>query len=873
MILFLPRLAVLLLAAALLLGASSVHAATVTSFAGGLLTVTSDADDAMVIGCTAGQVRLNGAEVSGPVACSAVSRVEVVGGPGSNQIDLSLMMPADFSSLASTTLTGGVGTDSVVGSFANDTIIWNPGDGSDTNDGGVGNDRVIVNGSDTANTFTVGTAGVAASFDLRFVGPFTIDIVRAEVLEINGRGGDDTINASGLPAGLIVLEITGGTGTDTVVGSAGDDRIIWNPGDGSDSNDGGPGVDRVIVNGSDTANTFTVGTAGAAAGFDLRFVGPFTIDIVRAEVLEINGRGGDDTINANALPAGVIALQITGGTGNDTITGSAGDDTNIWNNGDNTDTFDGGAGNDLQIVNGAGAGDIVTILAATGAPIPNSVLFRRTNLIPFDVTMGNTERLRVNGLGGDDVVDASSLSVGLIALELFGGAGNDTLTGSRGNDVMDGGEGNDTLIGGLGNDSIVGGPGDDIMIWNPGDATDTNDGGPGNDITRIVAAGVAERFDIAPLACADAQGDPCARLRRSLPTVFDVDFVRVERLELDAGGGLDTVITQPLPGVRQQLDGGSPVLAGPGVGFFPVDTLSVTGVSDPRTSPVAVAGFGEIQHANFEFAPVMITASLNGEAGATAELDGAQEVPPVNTSGSARGSVVLSADESRITVRLAFRDLSSAYTMSHIHGPAPRGSNAGVIFDLGAVGATPGEIGPRQFAVSPQQVADLKAGLWYFNIHTVNHPSGEVRGQIELDQVFRARLEPQQVVGDPVVSSASGAATILLAGSRDSVVIALDYRGLTGEGVPGVSTSVRLHGPARRGTNGPALLDFPLRVAGAASDLFVTQEYPITAAEVTDLEAGRWYFEVRSAEFPDGELRGQVDDVVFCDGFGASAGC
>jgi hypothetical protein len=348
--------------------------------------------------------------------------------------------------------------------------------------------------------------------------------------------------------------------------------------------------------------------------------------------------------------------------------------------------------------------------------------------------------------------------------------------------------------------------------------------------------------------------------------------VRVEQLELEGGGGRDTVFTQALPGVIQLLDGGGPDLGGVGVDFFPVDDLQVAGVNDPRTSPVVTAGFGDIHHANFEFAPGMALAALNGDAGHTAALTGAQEVPPVSTNASARGSVVLSADESRITVRLAFSGLSSANTMSHIHGPALPGVNGPVIFDLGNSGGTAGELGPLQFAVSPEQVAQLKGGQWYFNVHSVNHPGGEVRGQIRADRVFEAYLSPDQVVGDSVVSMASGFGSITLAGTEDSVVVTLAYDSLTGEGVPGVSVGVSLHGPAPRGVNGLALEAFPLRLSGTASDRFFSQEYPITVDEVEDLKAGQWYFEVKSQEFPDGELRGQVDNLFFCSGFEAT-GC
>src|SRR4029077_20362159 len=46
-----------------------------------------------------------------------------------------------------------------------------------------------------------------------------------DTLVINGGAGDDTIDASGLGAGHIGLQINGGDGTDTLIGSAGNDLI------------------------------------------------------------------------------------------------------------------------------------------------------------------------------------------------------------------------------------------------------------------------------------------------------------------------------------------------------------------------------------------------------------------------------------------------------------------------------------------------------------------------------------------------------------------------------------------------------------------------------------------------------------------------
>ncbi len=119
----------------------------------------------------------------------------------------------------------------------------------------------------------------------------------------------------------------------------------------------------------------------------------------------------------------------------------------------------------------------------------------------------------------------------------------------------------------------------------------------------------------------------------------------------------------------------------------------------------------------------------------TAYLSGAQEVPVNPSTAKGFGRVTLNEAETSITVSVSYGSaaapLSSNVTVGHIHGPATPGVNAGVLFDLApAGGVTFGSVSNATFNITPAQVADLKAGLFYFNIHTANNPGGEIRGQI-----------------------------------------------------------------------------------------------------------------------------------------------
>ena len=126
-----------------------------------------------------------------------------------------------------------------------------------------------------------------------------------------------------------------------------------------------------------------------------------------------------------------------------------------------------------------------------------------------------------------------------------------------------------------------------------------------------------------------------------------------------------------------------------------------------------------------------------------ATMSGAQEVPPNGSAGTGFGTVVLNAAETMITVNLSFSGLTTPATDGHIH-TAPAGVSGPVTFPFSGVpAATSGSIPEQSFAITPAQVATLRAGGMYFNIHTSTVPAGEIRGQIALNTTaFASEVEP-----------------------------------------------------------------------------------------------------------------------------------
>jgi hypothetical protein len=99
--------------------------------------------------------------------------------------------------------------------------------------------------------------------------------------------------------------------------------------------------------------------------------------------------------------------------------------------------------------------------------------------------------------------------------------------------------------------------------------------------------------------------------------------------------------------------------------------------------------------------------------------------------GTGSGSVVLDDVADTITVNLSFQGLTGPAIAAHIHGPGAVGTNAGILFPFSGVpNATAGSIPQQTFSITPAQISDLEAGLYYMNVHTPNFPLGEIRGQL-----------------------------------------------------------------------------------------------------------------------------------------------
>jgi hypothetical protein len=107
-------------------------------------------------------------------------------------------------------------------------------------------------------------------------------------------------------------------------------------------------------------------------------------------------------------------------------------------------------------------------------------------------------------------------------------------------------------------------------------------------------------------------------------------------------------------------------------------------------------------------------------------LSGAQEVPPVATSASGSGSIVINDDKS---VSGSITTTGIAATAAHIH-MAPAGANGGVIVPFVKSGENSWSPQPGA-KLTDEQYASFKAGNLYVNVHSAANKGGEIRGQLK----------------------------------------------------------------------------------------------------------------------------------------------
>ncbi len=413
-------------------------------------------------------------------------------------------------------LDGGADADNVSGGAGDDLLLVSTGGGYDAFDGGAGFDEIRATGNVTiAWSSITGVEKISGGgFNVVIAPQFTgvawnFDFTGYQLEGIGMiSGGSTTDTIIGSNGADVIL---GAGGADVLKGGLGDDTFAHNgalnTAQSTDTVDGGAGWDKLLAQAASTVigvSSMTSIEEISTGGFSgVSLVASSTADTIDLRNIVVTGalslidlRGGDDVFYGTAG-----ADIVDGGTGNDVIDTGDGDDVIQMATNNGWDVVRGGAGYDKIVVTA------------------HSVW------VPFDfqgieevVGLSNTS---IMGTTGNDTIDMSGVVVTNVST-INGNSGDDTIYGSNGADTLFGGAGFDVLYGGNGDDRFTyttlveadvvhGGAGYDTLAGTSTSAiisVSAMDGveaitGGGNTGVRFFATDDANVFDLTNIAVSD----------------------------------------------------------------------------------------------------------------------------------------------------------------------------------------------------------------------------------------------------------------------------------------------------------------------------------------------------------------------------------
>jgi hypothetical protein len=123
---------------------------------------------------------------------------------------------------------------------------------------------------------------------------------------------------------------------------------------------------------------------------------------------------------------------------------------------------------------------------------------------------------------------------------------------------------------------------------------------------------------------------------------------------------------------------------------------------------------------------------------------------------------------------------------------------------------------------------------------------------------FEALLDGSQEV-PPDATTGTGFGVVVLDDIANTITADLLWSGLTSG-----ATAAHIHGPAAPGVNAAVIFPFVLGAGSGTTSGHIDpdpQVFAITPSQIAQLESGLMYMNVHTANFPGGEIRGQLEQV------------
>ena len=245
--------------------------------------------------------------------------------------------------------------------------------------------------------------------------------------------------------------------------------------------------------------------------------------------------------------------------------------------------------------------------------------------------------------------------------------------------------------------------------------------------------------------------------------------------------------------------------------------------------------------------------SIGQGTGTILLLDGEQVVPAVSTVGTGTGFLKINNDKTSIEYDITISGINpDSVTAAHFHNSG-FGSNGGIVKDITFVGNHAEGVWTTTDGTQPLTaflVNEVLASRIYVNVHTLENPAGEIRGQAGTLTGFTAQLEGEQTV-PTVTTAASGTASMFLFLGQGAY---LNYT-ITVQGLS--ITSAHFHG-APLGENGPILKAIDFTDNSIEGHWSYTDSIALTDSIITELLAENIYINIHTTANPTGEIRGQV---------------
>jgi hypothetical protein len=112
------------------------------------------------------------------------------------------------------------------------------------------------------------------------------------------------------------------------------------------------------------------------------------------------------------------------------------------------------------------------------------------------------------------------------------------------------------------------------------------------------------------------------------------------------------------------------------------------------------------------------------------DLTAAGEVPPNDSKATGAIEAIYDTATKTLSWTGSYADLTGPETAAHFHGPAVKGTNAGVLVPVQA----PASPFKGSATLTDEQAKAFADGMIYFNVHTAKNKGGEIRGQLSMEK-------------------------------------------------------------------------------------------------------------------------------------------